>query len=293
MVEASMVVDLAPSTPRRRGTYYKPAGEIRSVPGVVCRQADVCDCYTGDAESLVAAGLASRDMFPGQPGRPAATAAYRPLLDKAELGGSWRDTPGYIEISRRPNGTFRVCLTVGYDEQKRRRQLLPHAVMVKEGSILLVTVRGPLTDAGLTTLRRDATRQVLHSRASACLLDLADCDVQFNLGMLSRGFLDEDRGVEWARPSALLIPQHRLEAFRTVSTQAANCGVLMLSFTSRERALEFLEAEAALWWTHRLYPGQLPARLTPADPAALARAAKDASFQAILRGMTGGAANGS
>lgn len=106
-------------TTRTRGTYYQPAAEIRSVPGVVKVECDSrIDVYTGTADALVAAGIAPLCLFPGQPGIAATTASYRPACTVAS--GAWYSTPGYMSIFRNPSGSFRVVLTVSIEEQERR-----------------------------------------------------------------------------------------------------------------------------------------------------------------------------
>ena len=90
------------------------------MPGIVVSQARSADCYSGAARDLVASGLATLDMFPGQPGRPLTSARYRPL--GVERGNeSWFYAPGYMTIRRKLDGMFHISLTVSREEGERRR----------------------------------------------------------------------------------------------------------------------------------------------------------------------------
>jgi len=113
--------DQAPYKPhphRGKRQYYTPAAAILDVPGVSKEVGDwVFDCYVGSAQALVQAGLASLDMFPGQPGRPLTSATYAP--SGCDLT-KYRHTPGYLTIFRRADGNFRIQLTVSAEEQARR-----------------------------------------------------------------------------------------------------------------------------------------------------------------------------
>lgn len=103
-----------------RGTYYNPPTVIKDVAGVTKKQCMSTDFYSGTLEALVATGLATVDMFPGQPGRGGGDASYRPIgADRVD--GSWFKVPGYMSIHRYPDNKFQVRLTVSRDEQERRQ----------------------------------------------------------------------------------------------------------------------------------------------------------------------------
>jgi len=103
---------------KTRGTYYNPPTEIADVPGVTKKQCPLNDFYSGTLEALVATGLATVDMFPGQPGRGVGGATYRPV--GAVRGDGWHTVPGYLSIHRYLDNKFQVRLTVSRDEQERR-----------------------------------------------------------------------------------------------------------------------------------------------------------------------------
>ena len=102
-----------------RGTYYNPPTVIKDVAGVTKKQCMSTDFYSGTLEALVATGLATVDMFPGQPGRGGGDASYRPIgADRVD--GSWFKVPGYMSIHRYLDNKFQVRFTVSRDEQERR-----------------------------------------------------------------------------------------------------------------------------------------------------------------------------
>lgn len=106
----------------RRGNYYTPGILRLDVPGLQKHASNesLCfDCFIGDMGTLVSAGLATPDMFPGQEGRPGATVSYRPT--GAWVKHSWFRVPGYMTIRTRPDERFHISLTVSLDEQERRK----------------------------------------------------------------------------------------------------------------------------------------------------------------------------
>ena len=118
------MADAKSAKPRKnKGTYYCHQPVIREVPGVAVRREARCNVYSGTAAAMVAAGIATLDMFPGQPGRAAASTTFRPSWT-TKLGGEyWWNVPGYMAINRNANGTtFRIELTVDRDEQARRNR---------------------------------------------------------------------------------------------------------------------------------------------------------------------------
>jgi len=108
-----------------RGRHYSPR-EICLALGVTKTEYKNHQTgYVGTMQALVASGLATEDMFPGQPGQPLTRVSYRALgaqecIDRCPWGsGSWT-VPGYVTIHRRLDGTFRIDLTVSYEEQAQR-----------------------------------------------------------------------------------------------------------------------------------------------------------------------------
>lgn len=142
--------------------------------------------------------------------------------------------------------------------QQRRWQSFASVRMVKDGAVLNVTVRGVLTEGPMRTLQAEATEAMRDLRACACLIDLADCVVEFRPSILAQGFIAPSGSRPDDRPCALVVSSRWLNEFNLVAREAAFSGVLMPIFTSREPARRFLEAQAALWWTDRRYPGSRP-----------------------------------
>ena len=104
-----------------RANFHHAPTTMRAVPGVTTWQTSSADCYGGPAAGLVAAGLATADMFPGQPGRPRMSIRYRPLGVDKPLKGSWYWTPGFMSITRRPHQDyFVISLRPGYEEVEMR-----------------------------------------------------------------------------------------------------------------------------------------------------------------------------
>lgn len=90
----------------KHGKYHTPPTAIRDVPGVTCRLAYNRDwhTFTGTMESLIDAGLASADMFPGQPGRAARFVSYRAPGNS----NAWPGFEGNLVIIRRGPGLYVV-----------------------------------------------------------------------------------------------------------------------------------------------------------------------------------------
>lgn len=102
-----------------KGHYYTPVARIALVPGVQKIQSDCrADRYAGNAEALQQSGLLRPDMLP-QIGRYSIT--WRPEGGERLGGQSWFWVPGYIEIRRHLDGSFRVALAVSREEQERRK----------------------------------------------------------------------------------------------------------------------------------------------------------------------------
>lgn len=79
------------------------------------------DLWSGSAADLCAAGVASIDEFPGQPGRPLTRVSFRPAGGKqGELW--WHLAQGYRTIHRAGAG-FQVRITPSRAERERRKLL--------------------------------------------------------------------------------------------------------------------------------------------------------------------------
>lgn len=108
-----------------KGNYYTPQPLNLNVQGIrLIERAewDWKDYWTGSMESLVAAGFATQDMFPGQPGRPSSCVTYRPLGGMTGSDVWWHMVPRYIQIQRVSSGSFSIQVTVSREEQKLRKE---------------------------------------------------------------------------------------------------------------------------------------------------------------------------
>lgn len=104
--------------------YYSPRPLDLTVPGIRLSERadwDWKDYWTGSMESLVSAGFATEDMFPGQPGRPSIAVSYRPVGGRTDNDAYWHFVPGFIRIHRLINGSFSIQITVSREEQRLRR----------------------------------------------------------------------------------------------------------------------------------------------------------------------------
>jgi hypothetical protein len=107
------------SAGRRIPRHYYTPQPVRDVEGMTRRQRDDRhDSVTGTGEVLIASGLLTADMLP-LPGK--CGIAWRPSNGKPEPGGSWYWVPGYLEVRRRPDGSFCAVVAVSHEEQARRR----------------------------------------------------------------------------------------------------------------------------------------------------------------------------
>ena len=107
-----------------RGNYYTPPTAIKDVLGLTAKKGEYSDdFYSGSAEAIVAAGLLSMDLLPGQPGRNAASVAYRPVGGARMNDEHWHEVPGYLHVSRGGSGRFQVLLTLSREERARRAAL--------------------------------------------------------------------------------------------------------------------------------------------------------------------------
>lgn len=105
----------------RAGTYYTPPERLHAPSLKLLIRMSHADVYVATKDEIVAAGIATPDMFPGEPGRALTSATYRPLGIEREDGESLHLLPGYLQINRRFDGRFRVTLTVGRQAQLERR----------------------------------------------------------------------------------------------------------------------------------------------------------------------------
>lgn len=106
---------------RTRGRYYDQPDTIKAVEGVLHKRvSNRADTYSGCSEALVAAGLLPMECFPGQPGMPLSRATFRPRGVKKGHRQAWFTVPGYMEVTRRPNGSFLIALTVSAEERAVR-----------------------------------------------------------------------------------------------------------------------------------------------------------------------------
>lgn len=133
------------------GNYYTAPINIKSVPNLVTKTDEArCDVYSGSAEAMIAAGLLSADMFPGQPGRNVASQAYRPSGVERIKGETWTRVPGYLFVARAPSGKFQIRLTVSREEQARRME--KHRAEVNQR---------PQTPSPVTSERREEIARTL------------------------------------------------------------------------------------------------------------------------------------
>lgn len=125
-----MTASSKPGAMSRQPRHYDAPARLRTdVPGVQYRQVNEhTDQYTGTAEALVSAGLATVGMFPGQPGVPSTCVTYRPRGATVKMvftrdrtfEESWAYLSGSLTISRRSGGLFCARLVVSKEEQARR-----------------------------------------------------------------------------------------------------------------------------------------------------------------------------
>lgn len=170
----------APTQHRGANTYTPPAA-INVVEGVLVNGGDgpaglePVDHYYGTMEQLVASGLASADMFPGQPGRPTTKVAYRPAGAIRGAGQPWHTVAGYMTIQRHVSGVFTISVTVAEAEQRRRaqerdRRTQPRALAVGRGHVDLGEGALVLIEGLRFTL--DAVAGVDRAKVAALLDDL-------------------------------------------------------------------------------------------------------------------------
>jgi hypothetical protein len=109
--------------PTRDSRYYTPAARIQLVDGVTRKELNShADLYSGSAEALERAGVLRADMLPA-PGH--VQIAWRPAGAKSgsrQQGRSLCWTPGYLEIRRHHDGTYRAKLVVSDEEQAARKK---------------------------------------------------------------------------------------------------------------------------------------------------------------------------
>jgi hypothetical protein len=79
------------------------------------------DRYRGTAQAIVASGLATPDMLPGQPGRGLTSVCYRPA-GVVQDGRPWWRVPGYLRICRLADQTVVADIVISEEEQCAREQ---------------------------------------------------------------------------------------------------------------------------------------------------------------------------
>lgn len=92
---------------------------------------DWCDTYTGTADALIEAGLVRADQLPGLPGVNKTMRTFAPDGREARKGQNFRRFPGARRIVKRGQ-RFAVQVTVGPDEQARRRERYEKSLEVKQ-----------------------------------------------------------------------------------------------------------------------------------------------------------------
>jgi hypothetical protein len=108
----------ARQSPMRQGHYYTPR-PVKMGPGVKRSTNDAhSDLYAGSAETLERAGVLQADMLPA-PGHVGIS--WRPANMQKTPGVSVMWVPGYMEIRRHHDGTYRARLTVSREEQAVRK----------------------------------------------------------------------------------------------------------------------------------------------------------------------------
>jgi hypothetical protein len=107
--------------PIRKDRYYVPAEGIELVSGVTRKELDSrADLYSGSAEALERAGVLRADLLP-PPGH--VQIAWRPAgAESRRQGRTLCWTPGYLEIRRHHDGTYRAKLVVSDEEQAARKK---------------------------------------------------------------------------------------------------------------------------------------------------------------------------
>lgn len=121
---------MAESIKRRdRANYYIPPPFIEEDPFPVWRYhwwsmaSYWMDYFGGIPEAYESDRILTRDMLPGQPGRPSTCVCYRPTGVQPAPAG-WRRTPGYMTITTMEPGFYRVGIVVPFVEQVRRERVL-------------------------------------------------------------------------------------------------------------------------------------------------------------------------
>jgi len=94
-------------------------------PGVRLQKFNHADCYVGTRESLIYAGLASADQFPGQPGVGVHCAKTYPdgtHPANPRGGGSLTRYPGAKSITKFGKRRFKLLVYISLDESERRHR---------------------------------------------------------------------------------------------------------------------------------------------------------------------------
>lgn len=97
--------------------FYEP-GTIRPHPGVTHKPLNErCDLYVGEARALIEAGVLQEHMLP-----PRTSLSWRPAGVERLKGEYVPDVPGYLTVTRHPEGGYRAALTVSRETQSARTE---------------------------------------------------------------------------------------------------------------------------------------------------------------------------
>lgn len=93
------------------------------LPGLQCQKHCSFDEHVGSKENLIAAGLASANQFPGEPGGNKLVCTYHrgTLLGKG--GKPPERDQDWMQIKRLRTGTFAIRLGIDRDERHRRWEI--------------------------------------------------------------------------------------------------------------------------------------------------------------------------
>jgi hypothetical protein len=139
----------------RRGHYYSPPTDIRVTDDVKLTRGVGCiDVYIGTAEALASAGLLSSDLFPGEPGQSQINATLRPRGSSRLDGESWWQVPGYMRVTRRPTGDYRISLTVSREEAATRAAAREASLAEAEGFAEWLRQQVPASLRALSAIAR-------------------------------------------------------------------------------------------------------------------------------------------
>jgi hypothetical protein len=97
--------------------FYEP-GIIKLHPRVTRKTLNTrCDLYVGAAEDLIEAGVLQEHMLP-----PRVSLSWRPAGSERQAGESVMNLPGYLTVTKDPQGVYRVFLTVSREQRTARQE---------------------------------------------------------------------------------------------------------------------------------------------------------------------------